>query len=68
MVHCFLADDPDEAREVVREPFSAYLKSSFGLMAKSILGEERIDPAEITEEDLDFLISRAFDRSRSRFC
>jgi natural product biosynthesis luciferase-like monooxygenase protein len=62
MVHCFLADDPDEAREVVREPFSAYLKSSFGLMAKSILGEERIDPADVSEEDLDFLIDRAFDR------
>jgi natural product biosynthesis luciferase-like monooxygenase protein len=62
MVHTYLDDDADRAREIVREPFCAYLRSSFSLIAGSLLGDDQIDPSEIDEEDIDFLVRRSFDR------
>jgi natural product biosynthesis luciferase-like monooxygenase protein len=62
MLHAFLDDDADRAREIVREPFCAYLRSSFGLIAGSVLGDNQIDPSTISDEDVDFLVRRSFDR------
>ncbi|HEX7304458.1 LLM class flavin-dependent oxidoreductase [Lentzea sp.] len=63
MVHAFLGDDEDEVREVVREPMSAYLRSSINLLLGSQLpGAKRIDPAKLRESEVDFLVQRSFDR------
>jgi natural product biosynthesis luciferase-like monooxygenase protein len=62
MIHAFLDDDRERARDVVREPLCAYLRSSFGLIAGSLLGDQQIDPATISESVVDFLVRRSFDR------
>jgi natural product biosynthesis luciferase-like monooxygenase protein len=63
MVHTYLGDDEDEAREIVREPLSNYLRSSVNLLLGSQLdGRRRPDPAKLKEADLDFLVARSFDR------
>ncbi|WP_046468248.1 MupA/Atu3671 family FMN-dependent luciferase-like monooxygenase [Allosalinactinospora lopnorensis] len=63
MVHSFLGDDEEEVREVVREPLCAYLRSSLGLLlGAQVNGARRIDPAELAEEDVEFMVSRAFER------
>ncbi|MFB9839511.1 LLM class flavin-dependent oxidoreductase [Actinoallomurus acaciae] len=63
MVHAFLGDDAEEVRELVREPLTAYLRSSLGLLAGSGLdGRRRIDPAALHPGDVDFMVRRAFDR------
>jgi natural product biosynthesis luciferase-like monooxygenase protein len=63
MLHCFLHEDAAVARETTREPFLAYLKSSYSLAAgwaqKVMPG---FDVADVTEADLDFVLGRAFDR------
>jgi len=62
MIHTYVAEDDETARETVREPFTQYLRSSLGLvtrMAKSFgLGED----GELTPEDLDAVLAHAFDR------
>ncbi|MFI9240963.1 MupA/Atu3671 family FMN-dependent luciferase-like monooxygenase, partial [Streptomyces sp. NPDC053079] len=63
MVHTFIGEDREAVREQVREPFTAYLKSSVGLLmnlAKSL--NLPFDPASITDADRDTLLSFAFDR------
>lgn len=62
MIHAFLDEDADRAREIVREPFCAYLRSSFDLIARSVLGDSQIDPASIDRNDIDYLVRRSFDR------
>jgi natural product biosynthesis luciferase-like monooxygenase protein len=63
MVHAYLGDDEDAAREVVRGPLSDYLRSSLSLLLGSGLdGRRRIDPASLSPEDVDFLVARSFDR------
>lgn len=61
MLHTLLGADTESVRETVREPFSRYLRSSFGLIARSMLGQDAnvqdLDPA-----DIDFLVERSFDR------
>ncbi|MGW1840189.1 MupA/Atu3671 family FMN-dependent luciferase-like monooxygenase [Streptomyces sp. BBFR2] len=63
MVHAFLGEDDDAIRETVRRPLSAYLRSSLGLLLGSGLGSARkVDPSQLRERDIDFLVARAFDR------
>ncbi|MGW0399366.1 MupA/Atu3671 family FMN-dependent luciferase-like monooxygenase [Streptomyces sp. NPDC003002] len=64
MVHTYLDEDEDRARELVREPLTAYLRTSVGLLLGSQAhGSARtIDPAKLRDRDLDFLAQRAFDR------
>jgi natural product biosynthesis luciferase-like monooxygenase protein len=61
MVHTFLGRDRDQVREVVREPFSAYLRSSISLFARS-LGVGGLDVEKLPARDLQFLVNRSFDR------
>jgi natural product biosynthesis luciferase-like monooxygenase protein len=61
MVHTFLGRDRDEIREVVREPFSAYLRSSIGLFARA-LGVGGLDVRKLPARDLHFLVDRSFNR------
>ncbi|MEK8145288.1 hypothetical protein NKH18_39685 [Streptomyces sp. M10(2022)] len=63
MLHTFLGTDRDEVREIVREPFSAYLRNSLGLLLKAagdIMPD--LDPDDLSPEDVDFLVSLGFDR------
>jgi acyl carrier protein len=63
MVHTFIGDDLDEVRATVKQPFCSYLRSSFGLiqnLARSL--GKNIDSDKLSEEDMDTLLSHAFDR------
>jgi natural product biosynthesis luciferase-like monooxygenase protein len=61
MLHTFLGHDRDQVREVVREPFSAYLRSSIGLFARAG-GTGGLDVERLPEKDLEFLVNRSFNR------
>lgn len=63
MLHTFLGHDRDQVRELVREPFSNYLRSSIGLIARAsgdVLPD--IDPDSLDPEDIEFLVERSFNR------
>ncbi|GFJ83719.1 MupA/Atu3671 family FMN-dependent luciferase-like monooxygenase [Phytohabitans houttuyneae] len=63
MVHTFVGDDVEQVRELVREPLSRYLETSFDLIAS--LGEttgSATDFAALPPHELRALIDRAFDR------
>lgn len=75
MVHTFVGDDVEKVREIVRKPFSEYLKTSFDLVkiapwafpafrqpSKAAAQDSSFDPDTLTEEDLDALLDHAFDR------
>ncbi|MCH0538345.1 LLM class flavin-dependent oxidoreductase [Streptomyces sp. MUM 203J] len=62
MLHTCLGDDAAEVRETVREPFTAYLKSSFRLIARSATSIlQGFDVDKLRESDIDFLVRRSFD-------
>jgi natural product biosynthesis luciferase-like monooxygenase protein len=63
MLHTFLGTDRERVRETVRAPFSAYLRSSLGLLVRAA-GDvlPGLDPDDISPADADFLVARAFDR------
>ncbi|MET0626409.1 MAG: MupA/Atu3671 family FMN-dependent luciferase-like monooxygenase [Pyrinomonadaceae bacterium] len=63
MLHTFVGADAAAVREKVRGPFTAYLRSSFGLiknLARS-LGRD-VEGRDFTEDDMQALLSHAFDR------
>ncbi len=63
MLHTFVGEDFDAVREKVRAPFCNYLKSSLDLLiglAKSA-GLD-VDPRQITEQNVDALVTHAFNR------
>ena len=59
MLHTFVDEDAARVRETVREPFTRYLRTSFGLM-KSLAPGQDLDA--MTEDDMATLLARAFDR------
>ena len=74
MLHTFVCDDTEAAREIAREPFCNYLKSSFDLVKAapwmfpafkrpSLDGDDaQLDTTQFTDEDLAALLEYAFDR------
>jgi natural product biosynthesis luciferase-like monooxygenase protein len=63
MLHTMIGEDRDEVREVVREPFSDYLRSAFDLIARDpAAGGGGFDPARMSDADKEFLVARSFDR------
>jgi natural product biosynthesis luciferase-like monooxygenase protein len=63
MVHAFLGTDEGAVRDLVHEPMLRYLRSSLGLLLGSqVDGARRVDPAKLSESDVDFLVERSFDR------
>jgi natural product biosynthesis luciferase-like monooxygenase protein len=66
MIHTYLGTDRVAVKEVVREPFSQYLLSSFDLIARAVgrTGSQGMvgDIAALTDADRRFLIDAAFDR------
>ncbi|MEE1825262.1 LLM class flavin-dependent oxidoreductase [Streptomyces sp. BE20] len=63
MLHTFLGTDRDAVRETVRRPFTDYIRSSIGLIMKAA-GDilPGVNPDELDEDDLEFLVERSFDR------
>ncbi|WP_327404902.1 MupA/Atu3671 family FMN-dependent luciferase-like monooxygenase [Streptomyces sp. NBC_01288] len=63
MLHTYIGTDRDEVRKLVHDPFSAYLRSSIGLFARAISADmPGVDLNRLTPADIDFIISRSFDR------
>jgi natural product biosynthesis luciferase-like monooxygenase protein len=63
MIHTYLDDDEDRARETVREPLSDYMRSSLHLLLNAQLdGRRKVDVSKLSDEDTDFMVERAFDR------
>ncbi|WP_055569417.1 non-ribosomal peptide synthetase, partial [Streptomyces atriruber] len=63
LLHTYLAEDHATARAVARDPLSRYMRSSlslFGNVANSL--DQRIDMSAMTEDDLDVVFRRAYDR------
>jgi natural product biosynthesis luciferase-like monooxygenase protein len=58
MLHTFLGASRSEVRSIVEQPFSDYLRSSLELQMRS----RNMGGADISPEDLDFLIRESFDR------
>ncbi|MEU4569585.1 amino acid adenylation domain-containing protein [Micromonospora sp. NPDC023956] len=63
LLHTYLGDDLDRVREAAFEPFCAYLRSSFSLLGQVVnsLGMS-IDLAGTPDEDVRFVLSRAYQR------
>ncbi|KJK33640.1 amino acid adenylation protein, partial [Lentzea aerocolonigenes] len=63
MVHTFLGADAEEARAEAFRPFCAYLRSSLALLDQvtNSLGFE-VDLERTSEEDLEFVLGRAYER------
>lgn len=59
MLHTFIGSSVDTVREQVRRPFSAYLRSSVDLWLARRPGQSITD---FTEDELEDLVSYAFDR------
>lgn len=63
MAHTFLGADRDEVREIVRKPFSDYLRNSIGLITRASGGVlSDVKHEDVNPEDVNFLVERAFDR------
>jgi natural product biosynthesis luciferase-like monooxygenase protein len=63
MAHTFLGADREKVREIVRQPFSNYLRSSIGLITSASGGAlSDIKHEDVNPEDVDFLVARSFDR------
>ncbi|UWS69855.1 LLM class flavin-dependent oxidoreductase [Streptomyces noursei] len=61
MLHSFLAETRESARAAVHQPLRDYLRSSLELVARSMrdVGPD-FDVRSLEEEDLDFVLERAF--------
>lgn len=63
LVHTYLGDDHATARADALEPMVRYLRSSLLMRsAATAAGQRREDVAAASEEDLDYLFRRAYDR------
>ena len=63
MLHTFVGASRETVEAAVREPLSAYLKTSFGLLRS--LAESaglREDPRQLSPAELDLLVARAYQR------
>ncbi|MFN2416716.1 MAG: amino acid adenylation domain-containing protein [Pyrinomonadaceae bacterium] len=63
MLHTFVGCDLEAVREIVRAPFSNYLRSSISLLRHSArsLGRD-LDSGRVTEADMEAVLAHAFDR------
>ena len=75
MLHTYVNDDTEEARRLVRDPFSDYLASSFDLVkmapkmfpafrqpSKRSVPKDDFDSSAFTPEDMTALLDHAFER------
>lgn len=63
MLHTFVGADYGAVRDTVREPFCSYLRSSLDLLIglSKVAGID-IDPADLTQENVDAVVAHAFNR------
>ncbi|MEU0009353.1 MupA/Atu3671 family FMN-dependent luciferase-like monooxygenase [Streptomyces sp. NPDC006314] len=62
MLHTFLGPGRDEVRGIVEGPLRDYLRSSVGLIARSVGAlDPEFDIDVLDDEDIDFLVSQSFD-------
>lgn len=63
MLHTFVGEDPARVKEVVREPFTDYLRSSIGLIANLVRSLNLpLDLKNMSEKDMKTLLDFAFNR------
>jgi natural product biosynthesis luciferase-like monooxygenase protein len=63
MVHTYLSQSDDEVREVVRAPLSEYIRSSLDIrLGSQVPGARAVEVEELSADEIDFLVERAFDR------
>ncbi|WP_424186815.1 MupA/Atu3671 family FMN-dependent luciferase-like monooxygenase [Actinokineospora sp. G85] len=63
MIHTYLHEDEDAARELVRQPLSDYMRSSLHLLLNAQLdGRRKVDVSKLSDEDTQFMVDMAFDR------
>ncbi|WP_393073586.1 MupA/Atu3671 family FMN-dependent luciferase-like monooxygenase [Streptomyces sp. LN704] len=62
MLHAYLHEDEAVAKETVRAPLSAYLRSFAGLTMSSSSKGRRIDPATLSPRHFDAMVERSFER------
>ncbi|WP_055693152.1 MupA/Atu3671 family FMN-dependent luciferase-like monooxygenase [Streptomyces prasinopilosus] len=62
MLHTYLHEDEAVARETVRKPLCAYLRSFAGLTMSSGPKGRRIDPEALSPRHFDALVERSFER------
>ncbi|TCP59163.1 natural product biosynthesis luciferase-like monooxygenase protein [Tumebacillus sp. BK434] len=63
MLHTFVGDNMDMVRETVRAPFTAYLRTSVGLIENLVRALNLdINLKDLSPEDMDGLLNMAFDR------
>ncbi len=62
MLHTYVGGDDAAVREIVRGPFTEYLRSSFGLVENLTRSVGLGDPRELSDEDREALLVHAFDR------
>jgi natural product biosynthesis luciferase-like monooxygenase protein len=63
MLHTFIGENGEAVREKVRRPLSNYLKHSLDQVLGLMQGAgDKVDPKDLTEENLDALVSYAFNR------
>jgi amino acid adenylation domain-containing protein/natural product biosynthesis luciferase-like monooxygenase protein len=61
MLHTLMGGDLQTIRDLAREPFYRYLKSSFGLVQRAVQGERGgVDINKLSAEELEFLLNRAY--------
>lgn len=62
MLHTFIGEDVDIVKEMVREPFKSYLKSSLELIGNMLKEFRDGDNTNLHEDDLNNLVDLAFER------
>jgi natural product biosynthesis luciferase-like monooxygenase protein len=63
MLHTFVGNDREAVKDIVRKPFSDYLRSSVGLVANMVKSLNLpLDLERMSKVDMDDLIAFAFDR------
>lgn len=66
MIHTYIGADRASVKELVREPFTDYLLSSFDLVMRAVdsagATDAAADIAALTDDDRRFLVDSAFDR------
>nr|QEO74754.1 Beta-ketoacyl synthase [uncultured bacterium] len=62
-LHTFIGNDLEQARQKVRKPFIDYLGASFKLLGNKVKSQGgKIDFNSLSEDDLQFILSSAFDQ------
>lgn len=64
LLHTFIGEDLDLTRRRAREPFCEYLRRHFAFSSNSLTGllGNMFDPEKVDAGEMQFLLSRAFDR------